>query len=76
MSEIQKIVAANMALGTKPYPIKRIGSLRLKRSIFNQDEARKMTLQLDNDSMLLLSTEALKLGLTPDEYLRQIVWSL
>ena len=53
-----------------------ISALRLQRSVIPEGIASRVPLVIDQQSHLLFSTTAMQLGLTTDELLRRLIWSL
>ena len=69
-------VRANLKACNLPFKQNLVTPFRLKRSIIPVENCDRLVFYLDHDSNLTLSAKALSLGLTPDELIRQLIWSI
>lgn len=63
-----------MDCSVNPYPVKKLGSLGLKRSIIPDEHMVKVVTYLDKESHLVAAANALQKGLTTDEFIRRLIW--
>lgn len=59
----------------EPYPTVRVGGM-LKHSKIPPGEGVRQVVYFDQGTSLQLSINALKTGLTPDEFIRRMMWGL
>lgn len=74
-ASVTNVIKQNLS-GLPPYKLISIGNFKLKRSVIPSSDCDRVVFYLDHNSNLHLSAKALSLGLTSDELLRQLVWSI
>lgn len=72
LEKIKQLASAKDA----PFPLKKLGYMKLRRSVIPPETTVRVVYHLDKDSHDMLAVKSLQLGVTIDELLRLLSWAI